>query len=221
MSYGYNYLPVLFIHYFTADILMCNVSKSLPKEIDAARNQKWDAVLVTQYLCELREAKKQGRKERRHKEAQAVLAAATAAAAASSRISSFRKDVLDEPAHQEVNDLLFFNNIMAVNGCHLLRESLFSLQNVVKLSTLSGRSSFSSQMIPRAKETFPRVAVPRVSVEKHSGVVHSGSDISKEHPRSCDICRRSETMLNPILVCSSCKVFFLAFDIILRNLLSA
>ncbi|KAL6177030.1 hypothetical protein ACLB2K_053662 [Fragaria x ananassa] len=164
-------------HY--TDVLMCNVAKSLPKEIDATRNLKWDAVLVNQYLCELREAKKQGRKERRHKEAQAVLAAATAAAAASSRISSFRKDVLDEPAHQE---------------------------NLVKLSSFSGRSSFSSQMIPRAKETFPRVAVPRVSLEKHSGAVHSGSDISKEHPRSCDICRRSETMLNPILVCSSCKV---------------
>lgn len=92
---------------FAADVLMCNVAKSLPKEIDAARNQKWDAVLVSQYLCEVREAKKQGRKERQHKEAQAVLAAATAAAAASSRISSFRKDVLDEPAHHEVNDHLF------------------------------------------------------------------------------------------------------------------
>lgn len=93
------------VYTFAADVLMCNVAKSLPKEIDATRNLKWDAVLVNQYLCELREAKKQGRKERRHKEAQAVLAAATAAAAASSRISSFRKDVLDEPAHQEVDDL--------------------------------------------------------------------------------------------------------------------
>lgn len=65
--------------------------------------KKWDAVLVNQYLCELREAKKQGRKERRHKEAQAVLAAATAAAAASSRISSFRKDACDETTHQEVS----------------------------------------------------------------------------------------------------------------------
>lgn len=115
----------------------------------------------------------------------------------------------------------FLDNITAINGCHLLTQSFFSLQNVVKLSTFSGRSSFSSQMIPRAKETFPRVAVPRVSVEKHSGAVNSGSDISKEHPRSCDICRRSETMLNPILVCSSCKVFFLAFNLILLNLLSA
>ncbi|KAM0971666.1 hypothetical protein FF1_019575 [Malus domestica] len=161
------------------DNLVSYVAKSLPLEIDAARRQKWDAVLVNQYLCELREAKKQGRKERRHKEAQAVLAAATAAAAASSRISSFRKDALDESSHQE---------------------------NVTKLNTSSGRSSFSSQMMPRPKETFPRMAVPRISLEKHSGFVQSVTDFSKEHPRSCDICRRSETLLNPILVCSSCKV---------------
>lgn len=96
------YVYLLFYVHSLADNLICSVSKSLPWEIDAARRQKWDAVLVNQYLCELREAKKQGRKERRHKEAQAVLAAATAAAAASSRISSFRKDVLDESSQQEV-----------------------------------------------------------------------------------------------------------------------
>lgn len=77
----------------------------MPQEIDAARWQRWDSVLVNQYLCELREAKKQGRKERKHKEAQAVLAAATAAAAASSRISSFRKDAFDDSAQQEVSNL--------------------------------------------------------------------------------------------------------------------
>ena len=57
-----------------------------------------DSVLVNQYLSELREAKKLGRKKRRHKEAQAVLAAA---ASTSLRNSSFRKDALDESAHQE------------------------------------------------------------------------------------------------------------------------
>lgn len=81
----------------------------------------------------------------------------------------------------------------------------------MKLNTSSGRSGFSSQLMHRAKETFPRVAVPRISVEKHTGFVHSVADFSKEHPRSCDICRRSETLLNPILVCSSCKVIFSFF----------
>ncbi|CAI9274775.1 unnamed protein product [Lactuca saligna] len=47
------------------------------------------------------EVKKQGRKERRHKEAQNVLAAATTAAEASSNLSSFRKDTLEESAHHE------------------------------------------------------------------------------------------------------------------------
>lgn len=93
---------------FLADNLTCNLAKSLPEEIDVARMRRWDAVLVNQYLCELREAKKQGRKERRHKEAQAVLAAATAAAASSSRISSFRKDAFDETS-QEVSNFLHLN----------------------------------------------------------------------------------------------------------------
>ncbi|XP_023550043.1 uncharacterized protein LOC111808351 isoform X1 [Cucurbita pepo subsp. pepo] len=135
------------------DYLICNVVKSLPKEINEARSTRWDAVLINQYFGELREAKKRGKKERRHKEAQAVLAAATAAAAASSRMSSFRKDVYEESAHRE--------------------------------------------LMPRAKETLTKVALPKTSLE---------SDFCKEHARSCDICRRPETMLKPILVCASCKV---------------
>ncbi|XP_059631881.1 uncharacterized protein LOC132274584 [Cornus florida] len=146
-------------HY--SDDLICKVVNSLPRENNDVGKQKWDSVLANQYLCELREAKKQGRKERRHKEAQAVLAAATAAAAASSRISSFRKDTLEETAHQEM---------------------------------------------PRAEETPSRLAVARVSSEKNSEIVQSTSEFFREHPRTCDICRRSETVLNPILVCSGCKV---------------
>ena len=76
--------------------------KSLPQEIDDIGKRKWDAVLVNQYLSELREAKKQGRKLRRRKESQASLSAATTASAASLRNSSFRKDALDESAHHEV-----------------------------------------------------------------------------------------------------------------------
>ncbi|KAJ7959086.1 putative Phd finger protein [Quillaja saponaria] len=161
------------------DNLICNVAKSLHKEIDAAWHHRWDAVLVNQYLYDLREAKKLGRKEKRHKEAQAVLAAATAAAAASSRVSSFRKDSFNESSQQE---------------------------NLLKLDMISERSGICSQPIPRAKETLSRVAVTRTSSEKHSDFVQSASDFSKEHPRSCDICRRPEAILNPILVCSSCKV---------------
>uniref|UniRef100_A0A2P2MIN1 Uncharacterized protein LOC103499277 isoform X3 n=1 Tax=Rhizophora mucronata TaxID=61149 RepID=A0A2P2MIN1_RHIMU len=56
------------------------------------------------------------------------------------------------------------------------------------------------------KETPPRVAVLKVSSGKYSDFVQSISDASTDHPRSCDICRRSETIMNPILVCCSCKV---------------
>ena len=89
-------------NFLLADNLVSRVAKSLPQEVEAARRQRWDTVLVNQYLYELREAKKQGRKERRHREAQAVLAAASAAAAASSRISSSRKDGLEDSRQQEV-----------------------------------------------------------------------------------------------------------------------
>ncbi|KAK7282765.1 hypothetical protein RIF29_11801 [Crotalaria pallida] len=159
--------------------LIHNVARSLPQEIDMAHQGRWDSVIVNQYLRDLREAKKQGRKEKRHKEAQAVLAAATAAAAASTRVSSFRKDALDESMQQE---------------------------NLLKLDTLSGRTGACSQPMPRAKETLSRVAVTRTSSEKYSDFGLSTSNVSKEQPKSCDICRRSETMLNPILVCSGCKI---------------
>ncbi|XP_058217291.1 uncharacterized protein LOC131328357 isoform X2 [Rhododendron vialii] len=156
------------------DDLICKVAKGLPQEIDAIAKQKWDAVLVNQYLSELREAKKRGRKERRHKEAQAVLAAATAAAAASLRISSQRKDAPDE-------------------------------ENLLKANHSTGRPGLYSQQMPRAKETLSKLAVPRVSsqIKSDFGAI---SGFSKEHPRTCDICRRSETFLNQIVVCSSCKV---------------
>ncbi|XP_040969610.1 uncharacterized protein [Gossypium hirsutum] len=158
------------------DNLVSRVAKSLPQEVEASRIKIWDTMLVNRYLYELREAKKQGRKERRHKEAQAVLAAATAAVAASSRISS-RKDGLEDSSHQE---------------------------NVLKLNASVGRAGINSQT--RAKDALSRNAVSRTSSEKYSDIVQSVTDFSKGHPRSCDICRRSETVLNPILVCSGCKV---------------
>nr|KJB16264.1 hypothetical protein B456_002G220300 [Gossypium raimondii] len=157
-------------------VTVSRVAKSLPQEVEASRTKIWDTMLVNRYLYELREAKKQGRKERRHKEAQAVLAAATAAVAASSRISS-RKDGLEDSSHQE---------------------------NVLKLNASVGRAGINSQT--RAKDALSRNAVSRTPSEKYSDIVQSVTDFSKGHPRSCDICRRSETVLNPILVCSGCKV---------------
>ncbi|XP_058754200.1 uncharacterized protein LOC131627372 isoform X2 [Vicia villosa] len=159
--------------------LVYNVAKGLPLEIDKTHQQRWDAVIANQYLLDLREAKKLGRKEKKHKEAQAVLAAATAAAAASSRVSSFRKDTIDESVQHE---------------------------NSFKVDALSGLTGACPQPMPRAKETLSRVAVTRASSEKYSDFSLPNSDFSKEQRKSCDICRRFENMLNPILVCSACKV---------------
>ncbi|CAA2933856.1 histone-lysine n-methyltransferase atx1 [Olea europaea subsp. europaea] len=162
-----------------SDDLIRKVVRILPQEIDVAGKQKWDDVCVSQYLYELREAKKQGRKERRHKEAQAVLAAATAAAAASSRLSSIRKDALEEPALQ---------------------------QDLPKMSASDGRSVLYSQQNPRVREIFSRSAVARPLSDTNSDIFQLAPDFSREHTRTCDICSRSETFLNPILVCSKCKV---------------
>lgn len=79
-------------------------------------------------------------------------------------------------------------------------------QNSLKLDALGGRTGPWSLPMPRAKETLSRVAVTRASSEKYSDFSLLRSDISKEQRKSCDICRRFENVLNPILVCSGCKV---------------
>ncbi|GJT43602.1 zinc finger, FYVE/PHD-type containing protein [Tanacetum coccineum] len=160
------------------DVLISKMSKRLPGEIEALRKQNWDAVLISQYLSDLREVKKQGRKERRHKEAQAVLAAATAAAAASSRLSSVRKDAIDEPTPQE---------------------------STLKIKAFGGRPGLLAQQVPRPKETHPKLSVTWTSPEMKFDSLPSALE-NKVHSRVCDVCNRAETILNPIIVCSSCKV---------------
>ncbi|ERM97617.1 hypothetical protein AMTR_s00173p00060580 [Amborella trichopoda] len=166
----------------SCDDLIFRVVTNLPHEQDALRRQRWDAVVVNQYLCEVREAKKQGRKEKRFREAQAVLAAATAAAAASSRVSSSRKDSYDE--------------VSAVHG-----HSVSPFRG----SALSGRPGSYSQLIP-VKETLSRLVVTKASCEKQSDVCQLASDSLKDRSISCDICCRNETISNRLAVCCNCKV---------------
>lgn len=159
-----------------ADQLVCKIVRNLPHEMDAVRKQRWDDVLVNQYVYELKEARKQGRKEKRYKEAQAVLAAATAAAAASSRISSLRKDAVDEQ------------------------------ENVLKLGSSRMRGGQPTVSVPRAKDTHSSLGLPKVMSDRYSDLSLVASGSPKGHPRSCDICGRPESLLNTVLVCSSCKV---------------
>ncbi|XP_019093842.1 PREDICTED: uncharacterized protein LOC104751678 [Camelina sativa] len=156
-----------------SDNLVYEVAKRLPLEIDEQHGRRWDDVLVNKYFHDVRETRKQGRKEKRHKQAQAVLAAATAAAATSSRNTSLRKDMSEEQAQQEI-------------------------------STSRRKVVGSSHLVPQTKETLLKMAVSGPPSEKRSD--HRTPDFSVENPRTCDICRRSETIWNLIVVCSSCKV---------------
>lgn len=79
----------------------------------------------------------------------------------------------------------------------------------MKNSSSDVRPGFYSKLNPRAKETTSRSAVARSSFDINSDSARAASEMSKDHPRTCDICRRPETALNPVLVCSSCKVLTL------------
>ncbi|GBG76563.1 hypothetical protein CBR_g22311 [Chara braunii] len=70
---------------------------ALPEQLRAAQEHARNKSLVNQYLLQMREIKKQGRKEKREKEAQAHLAAVTAAVVASPRLRDARR----EPVEQE------------------------------------------------------------------------------------------------------------------------
>ncbi|XP_020275460.1 uncharacterized protein LOC109849974 isoform X2 [Asparagus officinalis] len=159
------------------DDLLGRVVQQLPHELEVLKKHRWDMVLVNQFLRDVKELKKRGRKERRHQEAQAVLAAAAAVAASSSRNPLPRKDGSDEIG--------------------------FLPQSPQNVSGLPGRSG---QPLPRSRlKEATRSAIIKVSPDKHSGGLQS-PEFPKDNALSCDICRRPETLLNRIFVCSSCKV---------------
>ena len=76
----------------------------------------------------------------------------------------------------------------------------------MKVNTVCGRAGLHAQLLSQAKETLSRLAVPKDS-SGQTDLLQFSSDSSQEQPQICDICRRSETILNQILVCCNCKVF--------------
>ncbi|WOL20037.1 hypothetical protein Cni_G28839 [Canna indica] len=159
--------------------LLLKIVRNLPHELSSSNKRKWDLILVNQYLREVREAKKRGRKERRHKEAQAVLAAAAAAAAASSRNPSLRKDTNDE-------------TISATQ------------ESPVKVNAATSRAGLQVPVVPRTREAL-RSSATKLSSDKHS-LVFQMPDFLKDNALFCEICMRTETILNRVFICSSCKV---------------
>lgn len=67
-------------------------------------------------------------------------------------------------------------------------------------------------MIPRPIGAVSKLGFEKVSAERNADSIHVASDYPKHGFRVCDICSRTETVMNNILVCSSCKVVnFLAY----------
>ncbi|KAJ1281194.1 hypothetical protein BS78_04G289000 [Paspalum vaginatum] len=156
--------------------LVAKVVQNLSRELDAFSKRKWDLILVNQFLRDVREAKKRGRKEKRHKEAQAVLAAAAAAIASSSRNSTVRKDAKEDvtPANQESSPKL-------VAGSSRVGQRISSLPQNLSMSS-------NSKVVP--DNNFGSFHIPIAA---------------KENALYCDVCMRTETVLNRIFVCSRCK----------------
>ncbi|KAG6504424.1 hypothetical protein ZIOFF_036757 [Zingiber officinale] len=159
------------------DDLLWRIVKNLPRELNESSKRKWDLILVNQFFREVKEAKKRGRKEKKYKEAQAVLAAAAEAAAISSRNSSLRKDTNDE--------------IMAATQ-----------EASAKLKLATGGAGLPS--VRRPKEAL-RSSVPKLTSDKQS-MIFQMPEFLKDNVLSCEICMRTETILKRIFVCSRCKV---------------
>jgi hypothetical protein len=101
----FNFLSRYFSSpYYLAEELMLTVVQNISYELDCFNKRKWDHIIVNQFLRDLREAKKRGNSERRHKEALAILAATAAFVSPTSRNAATRKEAENiTSAKQEVN----------------------------------------------------------------------------------------------------------------------
>ncbi|KAJ3695924.1 hypothetical protein LUZ60_001301 [Juncus effusus] len=143
--------------------LLEKVVHEIPKESESVSRRKWDLVVVSHFLRDVREVKKRGRKERKHREAQAVMAEATAAVSASVR----RKDTKDDNQQQQPTP-----------------------------------SNKDKELKSRTKDSTRSKAS---SSDKNAGNQFQIPILSRDNTLCCDVCLRSETVLNRIFVCSVCK----------------
>lgn len=169
---------------------------TLSKELRASRRRSEDLALVNHYLSMLREAKKQGRKERRSKEAQAVLAAATAVAAASSRVGALRKDAPGN-LHDE-KPYLARDSF----GPLVMATSHFTSRPAIPKPTSYGWTS-SSQTSSCGKASSLEQDIKALDSRNYGGDCNSGE--SREQYSLCDICKDS-SFSNLTIICHRCKV---------------
>jgi hypothetical protein len=190
---------------YLAEDLMFKVVQSLSHELDSFNKRKWDHIIVNQFLRDIREAKKRGNTERRHKEAQAILAAAAPCVAPCSTNTSLKKEEENDalPVKQEVYTFLALVMLFSVMDIHF-----FSLlQSIMKVNAGSLRVS-QSTLLPQTKDLS--FSNSKVSADSNFGIFDLAK-FSKKNGLPCDVCMRRETVLNRIFLCSSCKVCSLSF----------
>ncbi|KAL5225734.1 hypothetical protein ABZP36_012373 [Zizania latifolia] len=204
------------------EYLIPKIVQSLSQDLDSFNRRKWDHIIANQFLRDLREAKKRGNAERRHKEAQAIMAAAAPCILPISRNTSVRKqtehDVLSakqecvpivETANQEIHTPNQ-ESIPKVNTGSSRTSQLTSLQNTgssraSQLTSLQNTgSSRASQLASVQQTNDSSFSNSKISGDANIGVFDLAK-FSKKNALPCDICMRYETLLNRIFVCSSCK----------------
>ncbi|OEL14014.1 Protein Jade-1 [Dichanthelium oligosanthes] len=156
--------------------LILKVVQNISYELDSVNKRKWDHIIVNQFLRDLREAKKRGNSERRHKEALAILAATAPSIAPTPRNATARKD-----AENKVTSAIQENMPRANAGSS-------------RISQLSS--------LPQAKDLS--FSNSKVSEDTNFGIFDLAK-FSKKSALPCDICMRCDSVLNRIFVCSGCK----------------
>eukprot|EP01018_Ginkgo_biloba_P022607 Gb_35107 [translate_table: standard] len=201
--------------------LILSMIKNLSEEQQASRRQRWDLILVNQYLIHVREAKKQSRKERRHKEAHGLLtAAATSPRFDSSRRFAFGDTVNEHGANQDKHkpsdigcpSQQSFPNNGSNDKAGLLSSwptsqcMRLSMQKPLKVNVAVGWPS-SSQTLFRGNEALRRQTVMKAFTSKQNDTYQMLSGSLKEESLLCNICNTEEsTGSNKIYVCDHCKV---------------
>lgn len=156
--------------------LILKVVQNISNELDSFNKRKWDHIIVNQFLRDLREAKKRGNSERRHKEALAILAATAPSVAPTSRNATVRKEIESNVTYTKQ-------------------------ENMPRSNAGSSRVSQPSSL-PQTKDLS--FSNSRVSEESNFGIFDLAK-FSKKSALPCDICMRCDTVLNRIFVCSCCK----------------
>lgn len=180
--------------------LISKMIPKLPEERASSLRRMQELDFVHRYVSQKREVKKQGRKEKRHKEAQAVLAAATAAAAASPRVGYIKRDALpisdldNQPLSPSQENTYDYNLGVLPSSNRRLKPPAPRLSYISSTSPyplLSARSGYQAR-------TGTELAVLRTG---HGQLLLEGEE------SACDVCNSRESSRgNKIVACNSCKV---------------